>query len=353
MTNRRVGIVFTSINADLIQYTSEIFSYLKGSFNVTLFKSEYSDFGARLVSANASIGLTQNKSASDVIGTLRSVPRIIQTFRGRWNDFDVIFFTSASIANMPVALLFKLFGHSSKLIFVLHDVRPHPGLKSLIISMYNWFVRRVADTIVVHSKFSENQLVNEYQYKGELFQIPLGGFDVTQGKNREREYFLFFGRIDKYKGLEQLLPLVLKNPHLSFVIAGKGADRSLTQLDEFPNVSILNRFIEHSELEDLFGRAKAVILPYTSATQSGVVLLSYSFGVPVISTNVGGLSEYIIPGETGFITDSTQEFYSCVESWSQDEEIYERCRNFYLKNYSSEALKSEYLKLFGALEKKV
>ena len=163
MTNRRVGIVFTSINADLIQYTSEIFSYLKGSFNVTLFKSDYSDFGARLVSANESIGLTQNKSASDVIGTLRSVPRIIQTFRGRWNDFDVIFFTSASIANMPVALLFKLFGHSSKLIFVLHDVRPHPGLKSLIISMYNWFVRRVADTIVVHSQFSENQLVNEYQ----------------------------------------------------------------------------------------------------------------------------------------------------------------------------------------------
>ena len=55
---------------------------------------------------------------------------------------------------------------------------------------------------------------------------------------------------------------------------------------------------DRNELE---GAADAVVLPYLSATQSGIIQIAYNFDKPVIATNVGGLAEVVIDGKTGFI----------------------------------------------------
>ena len=44
-----------------------------------------------------------------------------------------------------------------------------------------------------------------------------------------------------------------------------------------------------------------VVLPYRSATQSGVTHVAYALGVPVITTDVGGLAETVRPDETGLV----------------------------------------------------
>ena len=43
------------------------------------------------------------------------------------------------------------------------------------------------------------------------------------------------------------------------------------------------------------------MLPYVSATQSGIVQIAYNYDLPVVTTNVGGLPEVVHDGRTGFI----------------------------------------------------
>src|SRR5947209_12876027 len=62
--------------------------------------------------------------------------------------------------------------------------------------------------------------------------------------------------------------------------------------------------IEHitdEEIELYFKAADVLVLPYNHIFQSGVLFLGYSFGLPVIATDVGSLREDIVEGKTGFV----------------------------------------------------
>jgi len=65
--------------------------------------------------------------------------------------------------------------------------------------------------------------------------------------------------------------------------------------------TILNRWIPDEERDELFRRAAVVVLPYVSASQSGVVSVAYNHAKPVVATNVGALPEAVRDGVTGFI----------------------------------------------------
>ena len=66
-------------------------------------------------------------------------------------------------------------------------------------------------------------------------------------------------------------------------------------------VQMHNRFIPNEEIEPYFKAADLVCLPYYSGTQSGILMMAYGFKIPVVATNVGGISELIIPEKTGII----------------------------------------------------
>jgi glycosyltransferase involved in cell wall biosynthesis len=69
-----------------------------------------------------------------------------------------------------------------------------------------------------------------------------------------------------------------------------------------------NRFIANEDVEPYFKATDAVIMPYYSATQSGILMMAYGFLVPVVATNVGGIAELIKNNETGLlIKDNNKE----------------------------------------------
>ena len=126
---------------------------------------------------------------------------------------------------------------------------------------------------------------------------------------------LFFGYVRYYKGLDTLLhampAILLKSPTLRLVVAGYFYEdlvkyqRLVDQLGIHDHVDIYPGYVAPDQTGPYFAAADAVVLPYRSATQSGVVQLAYGYGVPVIVTPVGALPEMVRHGQTGWIARDT------------------------------------------------
>ncbi|HEY6563136.1 MAG TPA: glycosyltransferase, partial [Pirellulaceae bacterium] len=88
-----------------------------------------------------------------------------------------------------------------------------------------------------------------------------------------------------------------------FVIAGQGEDFEgyRLRMQHPERFEVRNHWIGDRERSELFQRATIVVLPYTEATQSGVVPVAYTFGKPVIATTVGGLPECVEHERTGLL----------------------------------------------------
>jgi glycosyltransferase involved in cell wall biosynthesis len=124
------------------------------------------------------------------------------------------------------------------------------------------------------------------------------------------EVALFFGYVRRYKGLDLLLsawPRVRAQRPVKLVVAGEFYEdeapyRALARAaGGEPAVRMIDRYLLDEEVEAVFRAADVAVLPYRSATQSGVTHVAYALGVPVITTDVGGLAETVLEGETGLV----------------------------------------------------
>lgn len=130
------------------------------------------------------------------------------------------------------------------------------------------------------------------------------------GLEPEGEVALFFGYVRRYKGLDVLLrawPQVRARRPVTLVVAGEFYEdpapyRALAaEAGGEPHVRLLERYLPDADVEAAFKAADVVVLPYRSATQSGVTHVAYALGVPVITTDVGGLAETVRPEGTGLV----------------------------------------------------
>jgi len=126
---------------------------------------------------------------------------------------------------------------------------------------------------------------------------------------------LFFGQIAPYKGLKDLVHalalLAESGKDVRVMIVGKvksGWERYWNETEQAIDASNLRRlvttrigFVPDEEVEQYFMAADALVVPYRDIFQSGVPFLAYSFGCPVIATDVGSFREIVVEGRTGFL----------------------------------------------------
>jgi glycosyltransferase involved in cell wall biosynthesis len=135
------------------------------------------------------------------------------------------------------------------------------------------------------------------------------------GVKDDEKTVLFLGRIKPYKGIEHLLAafqqLVKRDAKYRLIIAGepkKGSEdyleeiRGIVARDFSQNEIILKfQFIPDEQMELFLKAADVLVLPYKDIFQSGILFLAYTFGLPVVATDVGSFREEIVEGETGFV----------------------------------------------------
>lgn len=134
------------------------------------------------------------------------------------------------------------------------------------------------------------------------------------GLDPQRRYALFFGLIREYKGLDWLLEAWAKlraegriGSEWRLIVAGECYTdpepyrRRIVQSGLEEEVTFHDRFIPDERVKDYFSAAEFLVLPYKSATQSGVTQIAYQFCVPMLVTDVGGLPEIVPDGRVGCV----------------------------------------------------
>lgn len=192
------------------------------------------------------------------------------------------------------------------------------------------FVFNRADAIVTHSRYIAHT-VEPYLHGRKLHVMPLGAYagacpnlkpSISSAADPLR--VLFFGRLEEYKGLDLLLNAfgILKKKQVSAVLhlSGRGelsADflRTAREL----GVEIDRRWVPPQEVCGILSQADVLVLPYTAASQSGVISLGLGIGLPLVVTRVGGLPEYVEDGVSGYVVaPSAEEIAGALEKYARD-----------------------------------
>lgn len=210
-------------------------------------------------------------------------------------------------------MIFPFVHKKIKIVTTIHDVSMHLGEKNSLIDNFNNYIIKRSDRIVTLSERFIPLISEKYGFKeNKICWIRHGNYNYYKplnfkNKSSITKKILFFGRIHEYKGISVLLDAmsIVKEKDSSIVlkIVGKGVfsnsdSEKIKQLGS--SCKVENNYVPNEEIYKYFEDIDFVVVPYIEASQSGVVMLAYSFSKPVIVTNVGGLPEQVFE-DTGII----------------------------------------------------
>ena len=200
-------------------------------------------------------------------------------------------------------------------VYTLHDPKLHIGEENIILSNINKNLARNASRCIILSEIFKKDMNSIGVDERKVDVIPHGEFSYYNKTKLKRNFnrtLLFFGRIHKYKGIEVLLKafkiINMKNKDIHLLIVGNGKiDKYKEDINNLTNIEVVNRWINDNEVEKFFLRSDVLVAPYIDASQSGVIPTAYGFGMPVIASKIGGITEQVEDGKTGFLVKPGDE----------------------------------------------
>lgn len=206
-------------------------------------------------------------------------------------------------------------GTNTKVLFICDNIIPHerrPG--DVALTRYAF---RQADYFIVQSAAVERDLKScfpDAKYRNVPHPV-YENFGAAMPKQTARDMLgistkrviLYFGYVRAYKGLNVLIDAMRHLNDVLLLVVGEFYDdeqkyrRQVKDLNLESNVRFFSDYVPNDKVGIYFSAADVVVLPYLSATQSGIIQIAYNFDKPVIATDVGGLAEVVIDEHTGYI----------------------------------------------------
>lgn len=254
-----------------------------------------------------------------------------------------------------------------KVLFTVHDLIPHE--KNIINWQEKWlayteskrgaYLRKNADYTITSSYGQFLELKSKYNKPTFYTNMPtLINHHIANGNLKPVElnlntYILFFGRIDKYKGLEQLIKCHLSSDvKTTLVIAGSG--KLWFDIPDKLRVVFINRYIDDRELKYLFENAQCCVLPYISVTQTALVSIPFYFKCPVLLSNIENFM--LLSKDSGALIcnfENPDQYNNCIEKIDDGtfrNNIVIKQLEYYNKNYDPENFINNLKNIFDEIQ---
>lgn len=334
-------VLTANYDAGILQFAKQITKTLSGIEETVLFAP------SEAVSVDKTVRLYERKnSISPVCNLYKEIASQINVLNPSW-----VFVCESNLITSRIILNLD---KNIKVAMCVHDVNPHPSyssykaaIKEKVKTPYIKKGWKRADSILLLSEHSRKLFQEHYpklSNKVDLLRLGAHVPDVDSEMPPElmgfnKSYFLFFGRIDKYKGLSRLLNAYSQVKDIvkwDLIVAGNGTLTEEEQIiisDNTDCIHQIKRYIKDEEMCWLFEHCECTVLPYIEASQSGVLSISYHFGKPVIVSNVEGLTEFVVHRETGLIFNTGEELCECMKEIETTEGQYrENIQTYYFEH---------------------
>ncbi|MCK4412007.1 MAG: glycosyltransferase [Candidatus Eisenbacteria sp.] len=228
-----------------------------------------------------------------------------------------------------------------RVVFVCDNIIPHER-SPIDLPLTRYALRAVDGFVVMSASVRDDLLALRPQAPWKLVPHPIYnifGERIPKAEARRRlglepgPLLLFFGYVRAYKGLDLLLralPRIRARVPARLLVAGEFYEgearyrRLAGELGITDAVHFCSDYIPEQDVAAYFSAADVTVLPYRSATQSGIVQVAYQLDTPVICTDVGGLAEVVPDGSSGFVVppddiealaDAVIRYYA--ENWEE------------------------------------
>jgi len=230
---------------------------------------------------------------------------------------EVLHFQFFSLGSLNLIILGLAFFFKQKKVVTLHDIESfHKSSFKLISKM----CLKLIDGIIVHNKFSKSELEKNFNFNRPISIIPHGNYlpfvePQPLAINSPIINILFFGQIKEVKGVDLLLDamaeVVKTNHKYHLTIAGrpwktdvKRYENKIKELGLSKYVTTHFKYIQDDDVKQFYKNASIIVMPYKKIYQSGVLLLTLSYGRTVIVSNLPSFTEVISNNQNGFIFES-------------------------------------------------
>lgn len=271
----------------------------------------------------------------------------------KYGKYDVVHVQTFKDARYEIPVYCQAKRYCRLLVHTVHNFLPHEAKES-DKKLYSEFYH-TCDLLIVHNEYCKKLLVENVGIDEKKIRvIPHGSYTLPVYKTNEsrtqersdkqhKTTFLQFGIIRKYKGVDILLKAIsLLSPNerkrMRFIIAGA----QLSKLDSTDYGAMIKKYgiedcvelkISHvpdEEVSRLFAQADFCLFPYRDIYGSGALLMAYSYGKPVIASDIPAFREETDNGNTGCLFESEnaealKEAILNAESWNAIE--YQNCQN--------------------------
>lgn len=224
---------------------------------------------------------------------------------------------SGLVKAMMAAVTVTLAGPFCRTALTIHDAVPHSGRDARVaarLAPVRRFTRARVQRLFVHGPSCATQYLQEYlpaPHRDARLRLTEHGTILSGAPVPPPAEFrvLMFGRMEAYKGLDVLLAawrqLAARGVPAALELAGSGPelDRLGADFAALPGVTVTPGYISSAQVIDKIGAADALVLPYHSATQSGVLAAAMGNGRFAVASRVGGIPDTIQHGVNGLLVE--------------------------------------------------
>ncbi len=230
----------------------------------------------------------------------------------------------------------------------------HTGLLEKMLPHVDCFISPSRFTLKKHLEMGLKIPIKHIPYFLPTPPETLGNFQKE--KVNKRPFFLFVGRLEKIKGLQNVIPIFKEKQNYDLLIAGDGEFmENLKDLaSDSPNIKFLGR-VEQNRLRNLYREAIAVVVPSICLETFGIIIIeAFSMKTPVIVNNLGALPVVVEDSRGGFIYNTPSELVEALESLAEKPELRNELGNngysAFLKYWNEDAHLTQYFNLIETIQ---